>query len=537
MMMWPPLCSHGWAVFLVWMCSSAFLINAGPAGAADNITITAPKQPARPDDSFVRLFPGLPPFAPATDEMREKARKLGEKGGMLDAQDQLTDPIDSILNPGPNNPDNPTMTAGVTFLGQFIDHDLTLDPRSPLLEPADPRGTKNFRTAAFDLDSLYGNGPQGSPQLYDESSGNIKFKVEAIPGSEAVSRKGAVRFDLPRDSNNNAIIGDSRNDENVIISQLHLAMLRFHNAVVDHLRTKQGVGDLSADQIFKMAQRLVRWHYQWIVIHEFLPLTIGQERVDEIMARGPKFYNPHDRRLQNAQGNPLIPIEFSVAAYRFGHSQVRPSYRLNFGSDSGTPFFGFAFQDSFDPNDVDPGDFRGAKRAARRFVDWQTFFNFGDGLFRPNKRIDSKLSSVLFELLGLRAPAPGMPSDGVQSLASRNLMRHVNFGVPSGQAVARVMGAPVLTQAQLAELQSFGMDRSTPLWLYILKEAELMESGLRLGPVGSRIVGEVFIGLLQADSGSYLAAERNWKPVLPSATPGDFHITDLLKFAGVVPPL
>jgi hypothetical protein len=130
-----------------------------------------------------------------------------------------------------------------------------------------------------------------------------------------------------------------------------------------------------------------------------------------------------------------------------------------------------------------------------------------------------------------------MPSDGVQSLASRNLMRHVNFGLPSGQAVAGVMGVPVLTQAQLAELQPFGMDRSTPLWFYILKEAQLMESGLRLGPVGGRIVGEVFIGLLRADRESYLVAEANWKPVLPSATAGDFRVTDLLKFAGVVPPL
>ena len=374
--------------------------------------------------------------------------------------------------------------------------------------------------------------------MYDQSSGDIKFKVEAIPGSEAVSRKGAVRFDLPRDSNNNAIIGDSRNDENVIISQLHLAMLRFHNAVVDHLRTKQGVGDLSADQIFKMAQRLVRWHYQWIVLHEFLPLTIGQERVDDILRRGNKFYNPHDRQLQNAQGNPLIPIEFSVAAYRFGHSQVRPSYRLNFGPDSTQQVFLFAFLDSENPTYSDPNDLRGGKRAARRFVDWQTFFIFKDApVSRPNKKIDTKLSTVLLELLGTRGPSPGMPSDGFQSLASRNLMRHVNFGLPSGQSVARLMGAQVLSPAQLTELEASGMHQSTPLWFYILKEAEVLESGRRLGPVGARIVGEVFLGLLKADAESYLRAESNWKPVLPSAVAGDFRMTDLLTFAGVVPPL
>jgi hypothetical protein len=210
---------------------------------------------------------------------------------------------------------------------------------------------------------------------------------------------------------------------------------------------------------------------------------------------------------------------------------------LNFGPQAGAEFFGFAFLDSFDPNEVDPGDLRGGKRAPRRFVDWQTFFNFGDGNVRPNKKIDTKLSSVLLELLGGRGPSPGMPSDGVQSLASRNLMRHCNFGLPSGQAIARLMGVPALAPAQLLELQPYGMERSTPLWFYILKEAEVMESGLRLGPVGAGIVGEVFIGLLKADNESYLTAERTWKPVLPSAAAGDFRMTDLLRFAGVVPPL
>jgi hypothetical protein len=126
----------------------------------------------------------------------------------------------------------------------------------------------------------------------------------------------------------------------------------------------------------------------------------------------------------------------------------------------------------------------------------------------------------------------------VQSLASRNLIRHVNFGLPSGQAIARRMNVPVLTAAQLAELAPHGMSESTPLWYYILKEAEVMEEGRRLGPVGARIVGEVFIGLLRADRSSYMAAEPRWKPTLPSAGgAGSFGMTDLLTLAGVVPPL
>jgi hypothetical protein len=116
-------------------------------------------------------------------------------------------------------------------------------------------------------------------------------------------------------------------------------------------------------------------------------------------------------------------------------------------------------------------------------------------------------------------------------------MRHVNFGIPSGQAIARRMGPPVLTPSQLDMLKPFDMDKSTPLWFYILKEAELMEDGLRLGPVGGRIVGEVFIGLLKADETSYLAVQPNWTPRLPSVIPGEFYMTDLLRFAGVVPPL
>jgi hypothetical protein len=509
----------------------------------NNLHVTKPTRPRFPDDVFSRIFPGLPPYAPPTDEAREQAKKLGAKGGLLDALDNLTDPIRSITEPdifSPNNPDNPNMTAGVTFFGQFLDHDLTLALKAPILEQTQPRRTTNFRTAEFDLDSLYGNGPDGSLELYDTSSGDIKFRVEAIPGSEQVSRKGAVRYDLPRDLYNNAIIADSRNDENVLLSQFHLAMLKFHNAVVDRLRSDPAQANRSAMDIFREARRQVTWHYQWIIVNEFLPLTIGQDRVNEILKNGPRFYRVHDRTqdslFRSPRREPLIPVEFAVAAYRFGHSQVRPSYRVNFGPDGGQPVFMFVFDDTADPNDTDPNDMRGGKRAPSRFVDWQTFFKFDDN-FKPNKRIDTKLSSPLMHLLGSRGPAPGMPADGIQSLASRNLMRHVNYGIPSGQAIARVMGVQVLTPTQLAELTPFGMEKNTPLWYYILKEAEIIEQGLRMGPVGSRIVGEVFIGLLKTDKDSYLVVDKNWKPTLPSAKAGDFEITDLLNFAGVVHPL
>jgi len=477
-------------------------------------------------------------------------QRMGAAGDLFDAGDNLTDPIQSILNPAvfsPNNPDNPNMTAGMTFLGQFLDHDVTLDKKSVLNANASPMQTVNFRTAAFDLDSVYGNGPAGSPVLYDTSSGRIKFILQRIPGAEAVSRHGAPRFDVPRDAQNNAIVAESRNDENVVISQMQVALLSFHNAITDRLAAQPDYRGASAERIFQDARRLVTWHYQWIILHEFLPKTIGQERLDAILRTGPQYYHPHDagNRFRTGDGRemPRIPIEFAASVYRFGHSQVRPSYRANFGPTGGAPFFAFLFDDAENPAAPDPNDLRGGKRAARRFIDWQTFFDFGDGNFRPNKRIDMHLSSVLMHLPGARAPSPGLPNDGVQSLPARTLSRHINFGLPSGQAIARKMHLPVLDPSQLSELAPYALDArttladSTPLFFYILKEAQVMEHGLRLGPVGGRIVGEVFVGLLKEDPGSYLRAAPQWKPSLPARLPGEFRMADLLQLAGVVPPL
>lgn len=522
-------------------------LTASTQAFSDTVNSKHPEHPRNKEHVFTRMFGHLPAFAPQTDLYRQGVKAIGAKGGFIDAQDNLTDPIQSIINQpvfSPNNLDNPNMTAGVTFFGQFLDHDITLDKKSELQKNANPRKTINFRTAAFDLDSVYGDGPENSPELYDTSSGFIKFKVEANLGSELVSRNGTQRFDLPRNENDEAIVGDSRNDENIVLSQLHLAMLKFHNAVTDQLITKYKGNPRKSERIFEEAQQTVRWHYQWIILHEFLPQTIGQDRLDHILSKKSKYYDMdnsnHYHQIQRGNKHvktPRIPIEFSVAAYRFGHSQVRPSYRVNFGPTGGSPFFAFIFDDNIEGNQADPADMRGGSRAPRRFIDWQTFFDFGDGLFRNNKRIDSKLSTPLMLLPGVKAPSPGLPDDGVQSLASRNLMRHVNFGIPSGQAIAVEIGAPTLSEEDLAELVPYGLSRNTPLWYYVLKEAEVMENGLRMGPVGSYIVGTVFVNLLRADDDAYLSKKPKWTPTLPSKVVGEFKMTDLLNFAGVVPAL
>lgn len=515
---------------------------------AQTVVAPFPGTPSQPGNTFTRMFPDLPAFAEQNDRVRALMQSLGAPHGLLDAEDKLTDPVQSILNPAvfsPQNRDNPKVTAGVTFFGQFLDHDLTFDKNSQLNKLASPETTTNFRTSLLDLDTIYGNGPEGSPQLYDVGEQSIKFRTQTITGSEHVSKDGTTRDDVPRDDAGKAIIGDSRNDENVVISQMHLALMLFHNAVTDYL-SKESPKE-SATALFVKTRRLVTWHYQWIVLHEYLPAVIGQDRVDQILEEGLRFYKskgtPKDAGDQTEKELASIPAEFAIAAYRFGHSQVRPSYRLNFGANGGTPFFAFLFNPDADSNIIDPNDLRGGKRAPRRFVDWQTFFDFGDGNVRPNKRIDSKLSTALMRLPGARGSLPGLPSDGVQSLPARTLIRHVDFGLPSGQAVARKMKMAPLSPEQLHDLAHLALDNrntmatSTPLFYYVLKEAEVMENGLRLGPVGARIVGEVFIGVLTADRASYLSIMPDWQPSLPSMRAGTFTMADLLQFAGVVHPI
>lgn len=468
---------------------------------------------------FGRMFGKLPPFSSDTPRIRKALMDIGAVDGPMDAKEKLdADPKDLIvdLNLSEHNNNNPKMSAGMTFLGQFIDHDMTFDPTSSLERQADPEHIANFRTPSLGLDNVYGAGPGGSPHLYDRHDGD-KFLLEetGTPG----------KFDVPRNSQMIALIGDPRDDENLILSQLQVAFLRFHNAVVDHVRDELGLG---GGDVFPEAQRIVRWHYQWIVVHEFLRKTCGDALVDDILTNGRKFYK--------WRNEPYIPVEFAVGAYRFGHSQVRPSYRANFhGNADGSAFFAMIFRETASPAG-DPDDLSGAVRAPRRFVDWPTFFDFKDGQVKPNKKIDTMLSTALFRLPAT-VVGQANPVSNPSSLAQRNLLRHLTFSLPSGQRVAKAMKIEPLTAGQLAKLAPWGLDENTPLWFYVLQEAEALESGERLGPVGGRIVAEVILGLIEGDRASYLAQEPDWRPFLPTIDTAHMHrrfaMVDLLRFAGV----
>ena len=502
--------------FLGAVGAGAGTIALNPAGALAR-TARPPRAargrpPMRPDH-FGRIF-RLPPFADGTPAVQAALVELGKPGGLLDAKDPLAaGPKELIvdLSLSANNPNNPTQTAGTTFFGQFLDHDMTFDASSRMGQPKNPQDARNFRTPSLDLDSVYGAGPVADQALYDPAD-HVKLKVES----------GGVFEDLPRRADGAAIVGDPRNDEHVMIAGLHCAFLLFHNRAVDYVRAEGRLSDPSL--VFAEARRLTTWHYHWLILHEFLPQIVGQARVDDVLRRGRRLYTP-------ARGAAFIPVEFQTGTYRMGHSMVRPSYRANLAGDNGQPFFGFIFDPSQEGK-ADPDDFRGGVRAPRRFVGWQTFFDFGDGQVKPNKRIDTKISTAMFHL-----PLGAIAShDAPTALAQRNLLRHLTWKLPSGQSVARTMGLTPLPAADLEELAPLGVgfERSTPLWYYVLKEAEVLADGLQLGPVGGRIVAEVFIGLLQADPASYVATQPRWQPTLPSKS-GSFGMTDFLTFAGVDP--
>jgi hypothetical protein len=466
--------------------------------------------PSMTGNQFSRMF-HLPPFAPPTDRVRAALTELGRKGGIMDANDDLAaGPVALIVNEAlnVNNPNSVAHTAGVTFMGQFLDHDMTFDSMSRLGRPTDPHTTPNARRPFLDLDSLYGDGPSASPLLYDPND-RARLRVE----------HGGVFEDLPRDANGTAIIADPRNDENVVIAGLQVAFSLFHNEMVEYVRRAEP--ELGAEDVFDSARQLTTHYYQWLIVHEILPQFVGKAMVKDVLAHGGRHY-------PTAQTGMTIPVEFQIA-YRFGHSMVRPSYRVNFSGAGGAPFFAMLFEPQ--TGGGEPSDMRGGARANRRFIGWQTFFRFPgfETDTRPNKRLDTKLSSPLFDL-PLGAIAAGTPPT---SLAERNLHRHLTWQLPSGQAIARAMGVAPIDAAHLSDISGIypPFATSTPLWFYILREADL-GGGNTLGPVGGRLVAEVFIGLLRADPSSILNQSPAFVPTL-GQTPGQFTMIDFLNLAGV----
>jgi hypothetical protein len=475
---------------------------------------------------------------------------------------------------------NSTIPPIYTYWGQFIDHDITAntDRQNTVtditvedLRPLEPevvvRDLRNLRRPALDLDSLYGDGPtfEGGPEtaandMYD----GIRLRLSevtdrpGIPGDHIPPLGDNLR-DLPRDGDAQlpedktvALIGDGRNDENLIVAQLHVAFLRFHNAVLDWARQEPGYPQ-DDRELFERVRDLVRWHYQWLVVHDYLKTVTLPGVVDKVLLGGNKLFQPR-------YGEVYMPLEFSVAAYRFGHSMVRGfyDYNRNFGRKNGgrgavRPFATFEQIFAFSGS-ARPEPFSGTGAPTLPFnwpIEYDRFVDKGDSL--PDhfaRKIDTQLAPPLFDMINqISEDNEGLPEqvkDILKRLAVRNLLRGYQLALPTGQAVADALGVTRLSADELrrgnsdavnAAVADGGFLEATPLWFYVLKEAEVRANGNSLGEVGSRIVVETLVGQLRADPESYLNQD-GWSPeqgVLLDDGEPIVTIKDLFRFAGLLP--
>ena len=467
---------------------------------------------------------------PEAEHTDEELTELGE-AMVSEAENPPTgeDKIDEEENQG--------IDAGYTYLGQFIDHDLTFDPASSLQKQNDPNALEDFRTPRFDLDNVYGRGPDDTPFMYDDDGMHMLLGRPLTGNPNDLNTRDLARNN-PFAGDKRAIIGDPRNDENVIISQLQVAFIRFHNRMIKIMQSTD------PQVTFSQVQQMVRWHYQWVVLHDFLPTIVGKKMVEKVLPHlktGKSIYDSKpDLDFYHWKESPFMPVEFSVAAYRFGHSMVRPIYRLN----TTLPNRQFIFDTNVFISLVGFREF-----PSTWALDWDLFFNPGGA---PNTGIDRtqkayKIDTALVNPLG---NLPDPVAKVIKSLAARNLMRGRRMGLPSGQAVARYMHLPVIADADLKIGKATEEDSPTnklltdissnfadnaPLWYYILAEAQQQfkkdSTPITLGPVGGRIVTEVFVGLLLGDKHSFLSLNPAWTPLPEVMNGGEFKMIDLLHQA------
>ncbi len=404
----------------------------------------------------------------------------------------------------PAAPADSTTPAGFTFLGQFIDHDITLtvprqDPAPPLDQISSRHQFFNARTSDLELDSVFGFGPEhdldGGGALYLSD-----FSLKTGPDT------GNAPWDLARDGNGVALIGDPRNDENVILAQIHASFVHAYN------RMRADAQGSRSERYIEARMRLYHT-YQYIVVNDYLRRFVPAPVLDDVLARRAPLYTAMMARQPHAF--PLMPIEFAVAAFRFGHSQVRPGYRLNLGPGSGAATFPVP-----DANgNLPAGEGLNGGRPIPDNLAFNPALFFSDQAPLPAevqraRKIDTKLSEPLFFLRppGIPEADRGIAPNGNQQLAKRNLLRGRQFRVVDAQTAAGLAGAPVLTPAQIGGGPAAPFGSSTPLWFYILREAEL-GGGETLGALGGRLVAETLVGILHHSASSYLRLKpAGWTP-------------------------
>lgn len=466
-----------------------------------------------------RSSPCLLPTSESTLEaLRKLADEMADPGESPPAGDPITE-FDS---------DNPAI---LTYFGQFIDHDITARTdrdgnvtsigKGELILPLEPdqviRLLRNGRRPTLDLDSVFGDGP------------GLVSGQEAIEGSMSVTQSqilyeqdnlklsifedksgGTARFDLIRSTDVDkaidedgklvekimypATIADGRNDENVIISQLQTAFIKFYNAIYN-ASTEDG-----PKRKYIRARQLATWAYQFVVVNDYLCKVCDPAVVEDTLVNGPRFIGASAGR-----GSAFMPLEFSTAAFRFGHSMIRPFYKLN--NLSGNVNIMNLLGTNGNPDNFGGLEMGDPKQlVAERVIDWNNFVGSDP---QKARKIDSKISKGLFDLsLGDRRSDPVL-----KHLARSNLFRGYNLSIPTGQAMCDAFGIRPMTAKQIRSgqgeetatlLENSYLDQRTPLFYYILREAAFQQGGQRLGELGSRIVSETIINLLKQDPNSYL---------------------------------
>ncbi|WP_245733541.1 peroxidase family protein [Lentzea jiangxiensis] len=514
---------------------------------------------------------------PSTAEELRRFRfsRLGPKGPRTDEETRTALATAMTANvPQPDSVD-PVVPAGFTYLGQFVDHDLTMDrTESQLGQDVNLDELTQGRSPALDLDSVYGRGPRDKDDQVFYAQDGVKLKVGTttpVPFPDEGTNIPFEGFDLPRRGGTAGtaadrrlpLIPDARNDENLVVAQTHLAFIRFHNRVVDEL----ALTGLSGERLFRAAKELVVRHYQWMLRTDHLPRIIDPAIVEDVFTNGRRFFEVPGKHYRR-DNSPTMPIEFSVASYRFGHSQVRGAYEWNrvFRTNGplqrpATLFQLFTFtgvSGNFDPSSALPGDLDDVTRGdiftlpSNWIADFRRLYDFTeagrDDLAAPaefnggnvTKRIDTLLVDPLTKL-----PAGTFGGRGTQfreierNLAFRNLTRASMMELATGQQIAELFGVEPLTAEQilvgdggavvegLSEQQRAQLVEATPLWFYVLREAEV--GGGLMGPVGGRLTAEVFH---RAMEGSRISIVRSpyWRPTLgPDSS--TFRMVDLLLFA------
>jgi Animal haem peroxidase len=464
--------------------------------------------------------------------------------------------VDTVKD-GSDPEENLILPSGYTYFGQFIDHDLTFDNTSSLNpkdtpDPNDPnpknRMPSNLRTPRFDLDSVYGDGPDAQPYMYADDGASLIFKDSFE--NQCQSNFDQAHQDLLRAPNGRAIIGDKRNDENSIICQIQLTFIKFHNAIVARLKLTEPT--IKGTALFEEARNQVRWAYQQLVIEDFLPRIVRPEVLADLQGKTPA-QRESCYRLYTKDKRTNVPREFVGAAYRFGHSGVRFGYRLNtktslsiFAPSEPNPKVPLQDEDGllgFDP-----------LPKSQVIDDWGRFFPLacpdeipaslgcppkkklgkdgkpeldkdGEEIILPNPevrlqfayKIDTTLADPMAALPPSVLPTSRDPDGPIAevekaispdpiptpkdrpSLALLNLLRGNTYKLPSGQSIATKLKVAQLDAKYLVTRQpgdrdktfkfekiNLDLQKDTPLWFYILAEAQAsIIDKVRLGSDGT----------------------------------------------------